>query len=466
MQNYKCPNSFIRHTIKYVYILALIALTQNIFPQQNNIYSEAQVIIDADIIKSTQVTVKFDVQAFNITQSKTTASYKELLPGYETLDLFFKTLEKKYGKFSFEKVIPTANWGDTLFHDEKTGEVRKLIDMSQLYHIKFNHFINIDSIISALEQLKFVVYAHRPIQAVNLYDPNDLCYSNLGNCIPGITGNQWNLFKIDAPKAWDITKGLQEIKIAEIDAGSVKQGGGPNKSHPDFQLPDGSSKFADGGDPTIGGTDHATEVCGIIGAATNNNTGIASLGWNVKILPYWFYSGDSVGVASKINTARVQGSKVINLSFITVKLDRRIGKCDIYSSVSIPSVVNAIDNAITANVIVVAGVGNRGYELIQGLCFEPEDYEIFPYIPYPAATPGVIGVSATDINDHFPDDLNYNHEFNSTSFIDISAPGIDVISTSFNSYDIIRGTSFSAPHVAALVGLIKSINESITPAPR
>jgi len=239
MQNYKGPNSFVRYTIKYVYLLVLIALTQNIFPQQNNIYSQAPIVFENNIRKSTQLNVKFNVKAFNLSQNRITAEYKEMLPGNGVLKSFFKDLEKKYGEFSFTKIIPGAKWADTLFYDKTTGKTRRLIDMSQLYKIKFNHFVSIDSIITAIEQLKFVSYAEPPIQAVNISDPNDL--------LGGPTGEQWNLFKIDAPKAWNITKGSYNIKVAEID----------------------------GGYPTIGsGQDHATEVSGIIGASTNNNIGI------------------------------------------------------------------------------------------------------------------------------------------------------------------------------------------------
>jgi len=189
-----------------LYLLFKLVITQNIFPQQNNIYSQSPVVFENNIRKSTQLNVKFNVKVFEFAQNKITAGYNEMLPGKGILKPFFQELEKKYGEFTFTKIIPRAKWADTLFYDKTIGETRRLIDMSQLYKIKINHFVSIDSIITALEGLKFVSYAEPPIQAVNISEPNDL--------LGGPTGNQWNLFKIDAPKAWDITKGLQETKVA------------------------------------------------------------------------------------------------------------------------------------------------------------------------------------------------------------------------------------------------------------
>jgi tetratricopeptide (TPR) repeat protein len=418
------------------------------------------------IRKSTELNVKFNVKTFELSQNKITAGYNEMLPGKENLKSFFKELEKKYGEFSFKKMIPRAKWGDTLFYDKTTGESRHLIDISQLYTIKFDHFVNIDSIITAIEKIQFVSYAEPPIQAVNINDPNDL--------IGGATGSQWNLYKIGAPKAWGITKGSADIKVAEIDVASA-YGSGPDKNHPDFQLPDGSSKFADGGYPTVGSPqDHATEVCGIIGATTNNGIGIASLGWNSKILSFYF-SDQTSNLSSAIYDAVAAGADVLNCSFITRSLTSiKIGSCTLFNSWNYQSVNDAIEYAIAHNVVVVAGTGDRGYELTNGGCTVQQMESRIPYIPYPAAYNGVIAVSGTDINDHFAENYNYEGEgagqFSPAilalpgggggvlPFMSVSAPAIDVISTSVsNSYSVIRGTSFSSPLVAALVGLIKTI---------
>ncbi|NIT57295.1 MAG: hypothetical protein GWN00_13990, partial [Aliifodinibius sp.] len=79
--------------------------------------------------------------------------------------------------------------------------------MSQLFHVKFFQFVPIDSIITELEAMDEVLYAHGPVQTVSLADPDDPCFTDISGCIAGTTGVQWNLNKIDAPKAWDITKG-------------------------------------------------------------------------------------------------------------------------------------------------------------------------------------------------------------------------------------------------------------------
>ena len=58
------------------------------------------------------------------------------------------------------------------------------------------------------------------------------------------------------------------------------------------------------------------------------------------------------------------------------------------------SVNDAVENAISAGVIVVAAYGNRSINIQAGYnyCVDTE-YDDFPTIPYPASYPNVIGVT-------------------------------------------------------------------------
>jgi len=98
-----------------LYLLFKLVITQNIFPQQNNIYSQSPVVFENNIRKSTQLNVKFNVKVFEFAQNKITAGYNEMLPGKGILKPFFQELEKKYGEFTFTKIIPRAKWADTFF---------------------------------------------------------------------------------------------------------------------------------------------------------------------------------------------------------------------------------------------------------------------------------------------------------------------------------------------------------------
>jgi len=76
---------------------------------------------------------------------------------------------------------------------------------------------------------------------------------------------------------------------------------------------------------------------------------------------------------------------------------------------------------------------------------------------YPAAYPSVIAVGATDQLDH-------RAPFSNTgSHIDVSAPGVDVLSTVWdNGFASMSGTSMATPHVAGVAALVRSCNASLT----
>ena len=173
---------------------------------------------------------------------------------------------------------------------------------------------------------------------------------------------------------------------------------------------------------------HGTHVAGISAASTNNGIGVAGVGWNVKIMPMKVLSGSGnvydSWVASGIRGAVDRGAHVINLS---------LGGAGFSQTLK-----DATDYAISKNVVVVAASGNTGSATVN----------------YPAGNPNVIGVGATDSSDNIASFSTYN------STVDVSAPGVNIASTYYNSgqhaYAYMSGTSMAAPHVAGLAGLVKS----------
>jgi len=86
------------------------------------------------------------------------------------------------------------------------------------------------------------------------------------------TGAQWHLKYIHMDKAWKLTTGSDELEIGVCDAGNYET------KHEDL-----IGRFSE----VILGTDHkedhGTLVSGVIGAQTDNHTGIAGINWKTKI---------------------------------------------------------------------------------------------------------------------------------------------------------------------------------------
>lgn len=76
---------------------------------------------------------------------------------------------------------------------------------------------------------------------------------------------------------------------------------------------------------------------------------------------------------------------------------------------------------------------------------------------YPAAYEEVIAVAATNAAGERASFSNYG------DYIDVAAPGESIASTyPDNQYAALSGTSMASPHVAALAGLVRSLNPALT----
>jgi subtilisin family serine protease len=178
------------------------------------------------------------------------------------------------------------------------------------------------------------------------------------------------------------------------------------------------------------GEGHGTNVAGIAAAALNG-IGVSGVAPSAKILPvrvlddagYGSYADIAAGI-----TYAADRAQVLNLSLGGAYDD--------------PVLAAAINYAVnTKGRLVVAAAGNCGYYINR--C----DYQNQPL--YPAAYANVLAVAATD---------NYDAQAyfsNSGSYVDVSAPGVEIYSTFIpNSYHAESGTSQATPHVAGLAALI------------
>lgn len=164
---------------------------------------------------------------------------------------------------------------------------------------------------------------------------------------------------------------------------------------------------------------HGTFVAGIV----------ALVAPRAKILPYRVLDSDGYGsvyaVAQAILDATAAGADVVNLSF---------GATDRLTS---PVVADAISRAERAGVVVVGAAGNDG--------------DNTPH--YPAAYPGVLGVSALAAN---TDSLSGFSDWG--GWAELAAPGQNVVGpVPGGGYARWSGTSMAAPFVAGQVALLRAV---------
>lgn len=265
--------------------------------------------------------------------------------------------------------------------------------------------------IKIFAQNKDLEYVEPDFVAQALEIPNDTYYSQ-----------QWGLTKIQANYAWDTTHGALSALIAIVDTGI-------DGNHPDLlgKVIDRTNFTTD---PDADGNGHGTHVSGIASALTNNNLGVAGVGYNTSLLSVKVLDNSGSGyyswVANGIVWAADRGAKVINLS---------LGGTSSSTTLS-----NAINYAWGKGAVIVASAGNNNTSRRS----------------YPAYYTNVIATAATDQNDKKASFSNYGN------WVDVAAPGVSILSTYQGSYANLSGTSMSAPFVSGLASLVFSINPAWT----
>jgi thermitase len=238
-------------------------------------------------------------------------------------------------------------------------------------------------------------------------------------------GSQWGLTTVDAPDAWQITHGKNDVAIAILDTGI-------DTSHPDLATKvltsiDITGSLTSSND--ING--HGTHVAGIAGACTDNGIGVAGLGYNTSLMNVKVLADDGYGdyswVAEGIVWAAEHGANVINLS---------LGGSSPSSTLE-----DAVNYAWSKGVVVVAAAGNYGSSS--------------PF--YPAYYTNVVSVAATYIS--YTDNVEAIVSWsNRGDWVDVAAPGVNIYSTLVNNgYGYKSGTSMASPYVAGLAALLFSV---------
>ncbi|MBP7497273.1 MAG: S8 family serine peptidase [Bacteroidales bacterium] len=321
------------------------------------------------------------------------------------------------------------------------------------YLLEFNNFKAVDVLINKLKAMDFIEYAEKAPRHRLLYTPNDPYF----NSTQGDYNINWYLDKLRAEEVWDITKGSASVKIAIVDNAIWT-------SHEDLQGKivaqyDAADKDNDANPPYSTNNTvrqdwtHGTHVAGLAGAVSDNNKGIASIGFNcsliaVKAAPN--ATGYLDYVYDAINWAANNGADIINMSVGDPGANTSTGQ-------------NIINAAAAKGIILVAAAGNDGLSQVW----------------YPAGYSNVMSVGSTDDDDKLSSFSQYG------SWVNFAAPGgitksptqsfeWSLISTTYSSnlidnfcegyYNAMKGTSMAAPIVSGFCGLIKSLDKNITQA--
>jgi serine protease len=303
---------------------------------------------------------------------------------------------------------------------------------------------------------------------------------------------QASLPNINVHRAWEVTTGAPNVVVAVIDTGILPHPDLAGRVLPGYDLVsdpyaanDGGGRDADAADPGdwVSWSDvqdpnspfdsaclyegiydtysswHGTHMAGIIGAAANNDIGIAGINWSSKILPVRAlgkcggYDSDIIDAMRWAAGLPVPGvllnptpARVLNMSL------GGPGACN-------AAYQSAIDQVVSVGKVVVVAAGNEGI-----------DYASVT----PASCQGVVAVGA------FTEDFNHNviRSFYSNFASGpapnlLVAPGDKIHSTSDSGFQAPNndgiiyseyGTSGAAAHVSGIVSLMLSANPALTHA--
>jgi subtilisin family serine protease len=320
---------------------------------------------------------------------------------------------------------------------------------------------DIFQVIESLNSSELIDFAEPNMIDKAMYPPNDYYFEsgtqwgfhNYGQNPPGgIPGADINL--VDA---WDISPGNTGILIAILDSGIPMVQG--FLFHPDLYDTNRykpGEDIAGDGDWVRDNFGHGTHVLGIIAAMTNNETGVAGVDWNCKILINQVFDGSGIGTHNTFKNGVLHavdyGARIINYSG---------GGTASYTK------LQAVSYADTHNVLLVAAAGNGFGDSVLYPAHYADNYS------------NVMAVSATSCKDQLAEYSNYGPS------ICVAAPGgqgspwdeNDIFSTTPNypvalsnppyyltqDFGYMGGTSMSCGMVTGLASLLLSVDPNFYP---
>jgi thermitase len=258
-------------------------------------------------------------------------------------------------------------------------------------------------------------YSYSPVDHVapvdnsdsSSYGPSPQATYSLDNSYPV---ERWGVSKIEAPQAWQITRGDGSIIVAVLDTGIDKD----NPDLADRVVDEVNFTHSPTSDDLYG---HGTHMAGTI-AAIAPECGLM----NVKVADDAGRCEPSV-VARGIIWAVDHGAKVINIS-LAMKASLQLEE--------------AVNYAWSQGAILIAAAGNKGGA-------EPS---------YPAYYVSCLAVAGTNENNSLALLSSYG------DWVDVAAPGFNIYSElPQNQYGYKTGTSSAGAHVSGVAALVFSLAE-------
>ena len=446
--------------------------------------------IIAALALSTSVTAAGPLSSNSVDLAKNTVQTNPLAPG---IIIKYKAANKS--KSVKHSQVRAAKLGQEIglslkFSRMMSGDAEVLsIDMNQA-----NKMLPTDlqSLVSQLNKRDDIEFAEIDALMVPYLTPNDTAYNT-----------QWHYFEsaggMRLPAAWDTTTGSSSVTVAVLDTGYRPHSDLASQVIGQYDMISSTSVSVDGngrdsnaqdpgdyaaaGDCGTGSSAsdsswHGTHVAGTVAAASNNNSSVAGVAWNVGLVPVRVLGkcggslsdiADGIRWAAGLSVSGVPANpnpaNVINMSLGS-------GSPAACSS----SYQSAITDAVNAGVTIVVAAGNSNSS------------SGYP----PANCNNVVAVAATNRNGGRAYYSNYG------SVIDVAAPGGDgcnpigegsptaladceggvwseanMIQSTYNtgtttpgsdSIGALQGTSMASPHVAGLAALMYSVKPTTTPA--
>lgn len=314
------------------------------------------------------------------------------------------------------------------------------IRLTHILQLEFNNATKINDLIEELHQNRIVEYAEKVMLLKTHVTPND---PTVGAHLTLIGAqNAWNVFNSTANGNSNITVAVVDnaVQRTHVDlTGNIWTNPGeiPSNSIDDDQ--NGYVDDVNGWDPADGDNntnptnylmDHGTHCAGIAGARTDNSTGVASIGWNIKIIP--------VKCAKNGDPTNSVGYGYQGIIY-AAKCKARVISCS-WGGTGAPSTAaqSIIDYAWSKGCIIIVSAGNDNNSTLH----------------YPAAYNNVYSVASCN-------NSNVKSGFSCFgTWVDITAPGEGIVSpvpnASNNGYGNMSGTSMACPLVAGLAGLMLS----------